>query len=52
MPLSTCHYNTNYEKIYETSVKYFHVNDNDPTGIPNAFVVSDNEGRQFLPGFE
>jgi len=31
------------EKIQKTLTKYFYVNDEKPSGIPNAFVVSKDE---------
>jgi carbonic anhydrase len=32
-----------YEKIQKSMVKYFYVNDMNPSGIPGAYVVSENE---------
>ena len=32
-----------FEKIQKTLTKYFYVNDEKPSGIPNAFVVSKEE---------
>jgi hypothetical protein len=34
-----------YEKIKQEITKYVYVNDDKPTGIPNAFVVSENEAK-------
>ncbi len=32
-----------YEKISKIKTNYFYVNDEKPSGIPNAFVVSKDE---------
>ena len=37
-----------YEKRVKNAVKYFHVNGNKPSGINNAFVVTDKEAEGAL----
>jgi len=40
-----------YEKIRKAATDYFYVNGNDPSGIPNAYVVSEDEalGKGYEP---
>jgi hypothetical protein len=40
--------NGHYEKVKEDITRYFYVNDNKPSGAPNAFVVSESEAKGFL----
>jgi carbonic anhydrase len=39
-----------YEKVVKDAVKYFHVNGVKPSGIPNAFVVTNKEAKGKLNG--
>ena len=40
-----------YEKIRKSMTNYFYVNGNDPSGLPNSYVVSEDEalGKGFGP---
>jgi hypothetical protein len=42
-----------YEKVTQEMTRYYYVNDNKPSGLPNSFVVSEIEAKRFLPnGFK
>ena len=39
-----------YEKIQKIATKYFYINNLTPSGIPGAFVVSEDEAKGVKPG--
>ena len=39
-----------YEKVKQPAMQYFHVDSNNPSGIPNAFVVTPDEAKNLTEG--